>query len=172
MCSSAASPGGHDELLELLRRLQPAAQPDRLLVEAPFEAAHRGGEVLRLDGLDHLGHSDSSRLEIGRPDLDRDLPRDAAHHRDLGHAGDAAQAAGDPGVGQQRQLGRGELVRRQDQGDDRHVARIELAQDRLLELDRQVIADAGDGVPHVLGGLVGVLGKDELDRDLGETVAR
>ena len=64
------------------------------------------------------------------------------------------------------------FVRRQRQRDDRQVGRIEARQDRLLHLERQLVADLRDLVANVLRRLLQVLLELEDGDDHAEAVQR
>ncbi len=86
---------GDDEVLELRRILETAAQTNRALVERAVHAAHRRGEVLRLKRLHHLRDADVRRLQPVRIDFDRQLALDLAEDLHVGHARNRAQLARD-----------------------------------------------------------------------------
>ena len=141
----------HDQLLEVGRRVEPALQPDRPLVELAFEPADR-----RRPG--------SATAAPARP-ARRSTP---AACRSRGRISTTSSRSMPPtrftcatpemprsrrvmsGIGHARQLGAGQPRRRQRQRDDRPIRRIELREDRLLHLGRQVVADRRDLVADLL----------------------
>ena len=161
-----------DELLEVGRRIEPALQPDRALVELPFEPADRRRQVLRLQRLNDLRDADARGLQVARPDLHDQLALDRANEVNGGHAGNATQPPRDVRVGDARQLGAGQTRRRQRQRHDRPVGGIELREDRLLHLRRQLVANLGDLVADLLRRQPRVLREVELDDDVREAVER
>ena len=158
------------ELCKIFRPFQAAAQTDRLLGEVAVDPPYRRRQVLRLHRRDDIGHGEPGGREIGRPYVDRNFAVHVPRHLHLGDAGQAAELAGDAGIGQQGQLGRRHAVGGQHERHDRQVVGIEFPQQRLFHLRRQVVADAREGVTHVLARLVGVLAEDELDGDQREAI--
>ena len=115
---------------------------------------------------------DARRLHRRRVDLDGDLALDRARHRDLGDVTDATQFVGDAGVGNLGQLRAGQVVRGQRQRHDREVVRVEALEDRLLHLERQLVADLGDLVADLLQRFGRLLAELELGDDHAEAVQR
>ncbi len=165
-------PLGHHQLLEVPGAAGAAAKADGALVPVAGDPAHRGGQVLGLEGAGHLRHRHPRRLERLGPELDGELALELPRHQDLGHPGDGAELARDAGVGQPGQLGGAERVRGQRERHDRPVGVVQLLDDRLFHLRREVVPDPGDGVADVLRGLEELLLEDELDHDHGEAVLR
>ena len=163
---------GDDELRELLRVLEPALEPDRPFVHVAHHATHRRGEVLELERLHHLPDTHPGGLHLLRLELHRELALHLAAHRHLGHAGNRAQLAGDRRIGEAGQLTLRQRRRRQRHRHDRTVRIVELLDDRLLHLHRQVGALGRDGVAQILRRLHQVLAELELHHDEAVAVVR
>ena len=110
--------------------------------------------------------------QIARADLDHQLALDGADQVHRGHARDAAQPPRDVGIGHAGELRAGEPRRGQRQRHDRPVRRIELREDRLLHLGRQIVADRRNLVADLLRGDLRVLREVELHDDVREAVER
>ena len=154
-----------DEVVELRRVLETAAQANRALVERTVHPANRRREVLRLQRADDLCDADVRRLQLVRIDLDGQLALHLAEDLHVGHALHRAQLARDAGIGETRELRRRQDCRRNRDRDDRPIRVVELLDDRLLHLRRQIGANGRNRVAHFLRRDVHVLAEQELDHD-------
>ena len=97
---------GDDDLAELLRTLETAAEANRSFVEVAGDASNRRREVLQFQRLHDLRDADARGLQRGGLDLHRELTLDLARHLDFGDAGDRAELTRQARVGEPRELAR------------------------------------------------------------------
>ncbi len=136
---------------------------DRLLLAGDLAAAAAEIDVVGADLLVDRRGGDAEREQLLRIERDADLAVDAAEALHLADAVDALQVARDrvvdePGELLDRHAGRGGRV-----GDDRQAFDVDAADDRLVDGARQVAADLGDLVLHVVERAVDV---DRADVEL------
>ena len=139
---------------------------------APFTRPTGAARFCACERLHDLRDADVRRLQLVRIDFDRQLALDLAEDLHVGHAGNRAQLARDARIGEPRELGRRQHRRRDRDRDDRPIGVVELLNDRLLHLRRQIRADRRDRVAHFLRRDVHVLVEQELDHDHRVAVVR
>ena len=149
--------GGDDEPREVGRLFEASAQANRALVERALQPPDRRREVLCLQRLHHLSDADAGRLQRGGTQLHRHLTLDAADDLHFGDAGRLRRRRVMPGSAISVSSAADALLRGERERHDRHVVGIEPREDRLLHFGGEIVADAGDLVPDLLGGLLQVL---------------
>ena len=160
-----------DQLVELLRRAQIGFRQHGEFALAAFDAARGHFDVLPAQRvLDILRRQRISRQALAiEPDAHRVTPLPADNHR--GHARQGLQTVGDKTIGIVRNLQSGMLFREQAQPDDGLRIRLDLGDDRLLDLQRQPVARARYAVAHVIRRKIGIAVIGELDGDLADFLA-
>src|SRR5690606_6410776 len=159
-----------DELLEIARFDDPALEADADALGAGLQASAGQGHVLARDRALHVGRGEPHRAQADRihPDVDLALaPSDELH---LTHAVDVLDERADLLVGDLRQVTDALAAPVEGEGEHRRGIRIELLDDRVDDVAREVLNDAVDLVAHFLNAGVHVLLQDELDDDGGETL--
>ena len=120
--------------------------------------------ILAPDGGNHVIGGDVVGAQLVGIEPDADLPLAPAEDDDLADAGYALQALLDGLVGEFRQV-TGRHVARQHHRQDRFRIGVDLLDDGLLGVLRQVAQREVDLVAYVLGFHVAVLAEAELDHD-------
>src|SRR5690606_4132976 len=136
-----------------------------LFLVTALEAAGRDLEVLPLDRAGDLGDGDAERLHLLGVEIDADPALESAGDLDLTHAVDGFEASAHRLVGEGRELDGAQRARREGEREDRLLVRVELEDDRFLDVVREVAAHEVDAGPDVLRGLVAVTLEVELDDD-------
>ncbi len=160
-----------DDLLELLRRRQPGLRENGELAIVALDAARRDLDVLGADRRLDLLNRDVVGRHAGPIEPDAHGVAPLAADLDLGDAGDVLHPVGDEAVGEIGQLKR--VVSRADQRQeqDRLRIRLDLGDDRLVDLGRHTAAHAADAVAHVRRGDVGIDVGPETHRDVALLLA-
>ena len=154
------------EIFELSRARERA---DRLLLArelaAPAAEIDVVGAHLLVDGR----RGDAQRQQLLGVERDPDLAVDAAEPLDLADAADALQIARDRIVDEPGQLLDRKPGRRGGVSDDRQALDVDAADDRLVDGARQVAADLGDLILHVVERAIDV---DRADSELHDSRGR
>src|SRR5271165_1357265 len=136
---------------------------DRLFLAGDLAAAAAEidivGAYLLIDG----GRGDAERQQLFRIEGDADLSVDAAGALDLADATNALQVARDRIVDEPRQLLDAEARRRSGVSDDRQALDVDAVDDRLVDGARQIAANLGDLILHVVERAIDV---DRADVEL------
>ena len=136
---------------------------DRLFLTGDLAAAAAEIDVVGAHLLVDRRGGDAERQQLLRIERNADLAVDAAEALDLADAVDALQIARDRVVDEPGQLLDRHARRRRRVGDDRQALDVDAADDRLVDGARQVGADLGDLVLHVVERAVDV---DRADVEL------
>ena len=136
---------------------------DRLLLAGKLAAAAAEIDIVGPHLLVDGRRGDAEREQLLRIERDADLAIDAAEALDLADAMDALQVARDRVVDEPRQLLDRKPRRRGGVSDDRQTFDVDAADDRLVDGARQIGADLGDLILHVVERPVDV---DRPDREL------
>ncbi len=161
-----AVPRRDDDLVEIGRRVDAPERAQQQLALALLDRAARDLDVLRHDGVAHLGDRQPVRVELLDVDDDVDLAGASAGEADFADAVDGLNHARDLLVGQ---LGERAQAHRVGGHDERHHGirvRIDLGDDRREQRRRHVPDGARHLLAHVVGRIVEVAFQDEPDRDL------
>ena len=138
---------------------------DRLFLAGDLAASAAEIDIVGAHLLVDGRRGDAEREQLLRIERDPDLAVDAAEPLDLADAVDALQIARDRIVDEPGQLLDRKPGRRGGVGDDRQALDVDAADDRLVDGARQIAADLGDLVLHVVERAVDVDRADgELDR--------
>ena len=149
---------------EFVERLGAGQRADRLVVLADLGAAAGKVDIGAAQALADIDGGQAGGLQPVRIERDQNLALDAADTLDLGDVAHALQRAFDDVVDEIGQLLRRLAGRDRGIGDDRQADHVDALDQRLVDVLRQVAADAGDGVLDVVQRAVGVGLKGELDR--------
>ena len=144
-----------DRIVDLARD----AQGERLPLER--ELAARNRDVLVADRVEHVVERGAIEPQPLRVDVDLHLALDATDERRAQHAGDRLDLVLNR-LRQPPQLDRTDVAGEMDL-EDRHVGEVELAQDRLLGVGRELGLGEVDPVAHLLQREVEIDAGDELD---------
>ena len=156
------------EIVELARAGERA---DRLLLARDLAASAAEIDVVGAHLLVDGRRGDAERQQLLRIERDADFAIDAAEALDLADAADALQIARDRIVDEPGQLLDRKPGRRGRVGDDRQALDIDAADDRLVDGARQIGANLGDLILHVVERAVDVDRADgELDDGRGRSV--
>ncbi len=136
---------------------------DRLLLAGKLAAAAAEIDIVGAHLLVDRGRGDAEREQLLGIERDADLAIDAAEPLDLADAMNALQVARDCVVDEPRQLLDRQPRRRGGVGDDRQALDIDATDDRLVDRTRQIGADLGDLILHVVERAVDV---DRADGEL------
>ncbi len=147
------------QIFQLSRASQRA---DRLFLAGKLAPAAANIDIVGPHLLVDGRRGDAKRQELLRIERDADLAIDAAEALDLADAMDALQVARDRVVDQPGQLLDRKPRRRGCVRDDRQPFDIDAADDRLVDGARQIGADLGDLILHVVERPV------DVDRPDGE----
>ncbi len=149
---------------KFVQRLSAGQRADCLVVLADFSTA--AGEI-DIGAAQNLADVDGGQPRGLQPvgiERDKNLALDTADTLDLRHAAHALQRAFDDVVDEIGKL-LGRLAGRdRSVGDDRQADHVDALDQRLVDVLRQVGANAGDGVLDVIERAVGVGLQRELDR--------
>ena len=148
------------QIFELSRASQRA---DRLFLAGELAPAAAEIDIVGPHLLVDGRRGDAESKQPLRIERDADLPIDPAEALDLADAMNALQVACDRVVDQPRQLLDRKPRRRGGVSDDRQTFDIDAADDRLVDGARQIGADLGDLILHVVEGAVDI---DRADRKL------
>ena len=162
----------HHELRELLRVLEASLEADRPFVHRTSHPSNGRGQILEGQRLHDLTDADAGALHPRRVELHGEFALHLAAHRHFGDASDRAQFARDRGIGETREFSLAQRRAGQRERDDRSVRIVELLDDRLLHLYRQVRALGGDRIAKILRCFGEILAELELDDDEGEAIER
>ena len=144
---------------------------DRLFLAGDFAPSAAEIDVVGAHLLVDGRRGDAERKQLLGIERDPDLAVDAAEPLHLADAVDALQIAGDRIVDEPGQLLDRKPGRRGGVGDDRQALDVDAADDRLVDGARQIAADLGDLVLHVVERAVDVDRADgELDHGRGRSV--
>ncbi len=135
------------------------AQGQRLPLELELAAGNR--DVLVADRIEHVVERDAVEPQALRVDVDLHLALDAADERRPQHAGNRLDFVLNR-LRQTPQLDRADVAR-EVHLENRHVGEVELAQDRLFGVGRELGLGEVDPVAHLLQREVEVDAGDELD---------
>jgi hypothetical protein len=147
---------GDDDGRELLGLVEVAARPHGELAAVPLDAARRDLGVARPQRTLDVADGEAVGGETLRvdPHAHGVAARGADEHR--AHALDALQALGQDVLGGVGQLEQVVALAVQRQPDDRLRVDVDLGDDRILGGERELAADAGDAVAHVVGRVLDV----------------
>ncbi len=159
------------DLLDLGHARDAAHRPQREFELTRLDGAAGHLQVLRLQGLGHVGHGQTVRAHLQPVEVYVDLPFLPADDQHLAHARERFQLPPQHLVAILRQVA-GRRGRGDGNGHHGHRVGIELLHGRLLDVLGQVREDAIHLVADFLGGDVGVLLQDEGDEDLGNAFRR
>ena len=149
---------------EFVERLGAGQRADRLVVLADLGAAAGKVDIGAAQALADIDGGQARGLQPVGIERDQNFALDTADTLDLGDAAHALQRAFDDVVDEIGQLLRRLARRDRGIGDDRQADHVDALDQRLVDVLRQVAADAGDGVLDVVQRAVGVGLKRELDR--------
>ncbi len=131
----------HGDAVEIVEDERHRIGADGILGVADLRGAGRQGQVLGVDGIDHVQRGQSLRLQLGRIEIDHDLPVAAAGRRRKRHAMDRGQALAQPVDAVIVELLLVEVIRAQADLQDRYARCIVLHHDRRLDARRHDAAD-------------------------------
>jgi hypothetical protein len=137
-----------------------------------LEVAARRHQVLLLERGHHVDRREARRAQGERVHPHVDLTLTPADDRDLADAEDGLELARDLLVGDLGQIAQALPFTAHAEVEHRRGARLDLADDRLLDAARQLAQDRVHLVAHLLRRDVGVLVELEHDDDLGDALAR
>ena len=144
---------------------------DRLFLARDLAASAAEIDVVGAHLLVDGRRGDAERQQLFRIERDADLAVDAAEALHFADAADALQIAGDRIVDEPRQLLDRHSRRGRGVGDDRQAFDVDAADDRLVDGARQIAANLGDLILHVVERAVDVDRADiELHDGRGGTV--
>ena len=158
------------EALDLLGAVELAVDADEIVQPVYIDRAAGDVRVLALDRGDEVVEREVVALERGKVHIYLHLAREPADEVHVEHAGGrldlVLQVLGDVAELRER-VARGEV-----DVDDRELARVELGDDRLLDLGRPLDARAVHGLADVELGVVHVHVRRELDHNGGYALGR
>ena len=159
---------GHDQLGELVGRLELAERADGELAAVGLDAAGRHLDVAAPDGLLHVLHGQTARRQLGggEPYPHREAP--LAEDPRLAHARQRLQPALHQPVADVGELEQVVVLAREREPEERLRVGLLLGDDRLAHVLRQAAADAGHLVAHVLRGGLDAALEVELEGDVAE----
>ena len=144
---------------------------DGVVLVLAVERALGPGDVGSGDRRPQVGHAEPVGGEPRQIRLDAHRRLDAALHGHVADPGNGGEPRRHQRVGEVGEIAQAHGVRRQGQGDDRGIGRIELGVGRRVgQRARQRRACGIDGRLHVLGGGVDIAVEAELQGDLADAV--
>ena len=151
-----------DDVAEFDDRLHASARAKRHLRRAGLDSAAGDLGVLRIQRARDVGHRQVVGLKLRRIERDVDLTLASADDQHLADAGDAFELPPERLVGVLRDVA-DRLVGRHGQRHDGRRIRVELVDDRLLDVLREEREHPVDAVAHFLRRDVAVLLEQESD---------